>query len=420
MILKSGKQKKRSSVGKKLLYILTSLIGVVVILMSCAYGAFYHYYSKMNIVAAGEEDFLTVSDSEPNNDDLDVNTMTDEEKAQLEEMNNSYKPGNIDYDFSDPDITNIMILGTDARLKGRYRTNSDAMVLVSINKRTNKLFISSFMRDILVDIPKGGNHKTEGKGKLNAAFGYGGSKLLFQTYEKNFGIKFDKYVHLDLFDFINMINYLGGIDMYITAAETQAMNYPHIWEMNRLTGKAEGYNYLPKKSGTYHLNGVQALAYTRVRYVGGGDFGRTERQRKVIAEMIKKIKKMSLKKLNAFVERCLHYVTTNIGQTEILSLAKDAPEIMDYEQVNIRIPIDNTYKSGKLKGTYILTIDLQKNADYWYSLVYLDKDISEDINKRIVEEKAEAEAKAKAEEEAKAAAESQTEEENGVTSSDGN
>lgn len=418
--MKSGKQKKRSSVGKKLLYILTSLLGVVVILMSCAYGAFYHYYSKMNIVAAGEEDFLTVSDSEPNNDDLDVNTMTDDEKAQLEEMNNSYKPGNVDYDFSDPDITNIMILGTDSRRRGRYRTNSDAMVLVTINKKTNKLFISSFMRDILVDIPKGGNHKEAGKGKLNAAFGYGGSKLMFQTYENNFGIKFDKYVHMDFYNFINMINYLGGIDMYITAAETQAMNHPHIWEMNRLTGKPEGYNYLPKKSGTYHLNGVQALAYTRVRYVGGGDFGRTERQRKVIAEMIKKIKKMSLKKLNAFVERCLHYVTTNIGQTEILSLVKDAPEIMDYEQVNIRIPIDNTYKSGKLKGTYILTIDLQKNADYWYSLVYLDKDISEDINKRIVEEKAEAEAKAKAEEEAKAAAESQTEEENGVTSSDGN
>ena len=65
---------------------------------------------------------------------------------------------------------------------------------------------------------------------------------------KKFNKQFDKYVHLDLFDFINMINYLGGIDMYITAAETQAMNYPHIWEMNRLTGKAEGYNYLPKKA----------------------------------------------------------------------------------------------------------------------------------------------------------------------------
>ena len=391
--MSSGKKrKKRGSVGKKILYLFTSLLGVIVILMSCAYGAFYHYYSRMNIVRSGE-DFEYVSGADLIQDDeFDKDTMSAEDLKQLEEIDQEYKPGNINYDFSDTSITNIMIVGTDSRERGRYRSNSDAMVLVSINKKTKKLFITSFMRDIFVDVPAGGNHKNAGKAKLNSAFGYGGSELMFQTYENNFGIKIDKFVHMDFYDFMNIIDYLGGIDMYVSAEEAAAMNFPHIFEMNQLLGLSVYDGYMKKQSGTFHLNGKQALAYTRVRYVGGGDFGRTERQRKVIAELIRKVKKMSAKNLNSFAERCLRYVSTNMGQTEVMSLIMSAPEIMDYEQVNARIPIDNTHKGSKLNGTYILLIDIQKNADYWYNLVYRDKDITEEINRQIEKEKAEEQA----------------------------
>ena len=99
---------------------------------------------------------------------------------------------------------------------------------------------------------------------------------------------------------------------------------------------------------------------------------------------------MSAKNLNSFVERCLRYVTTNVSQTELMSLLLDAKDIMNYEQVNARIPIDNTYKGSKIQGTYVLLIDLKRNADYWYSLVYLDQDISEKLFKEIEKEKAEA------------------------------
>ena len=171
--MSSGKKrKKRGSVGKKILYLFTSLLGVIVILMSCAYGAFYHYYSRMNIVRSGE-DFEYVSGADLIQDDeFDKDTMSAEDLKQLEEIDQEYKPGNINYDFSDTSITNIMIVGTDSRERGRYRSNSDAMVLVSINKKTKKLFITSFMRDIFVDVPAGGNHKNAGKAKLNSAFGY--------------------------------------------------------------------------------------------------------------------------------------------------------------------------------------------------------------------------------------------------------
>ena len=402
--LKSGKKSsKKGSVLKKISYVLISLLGVVVILMSVAYGAFYHYYSKMNIVD-GNDDFEYVSDAEfRQGDDIDTEKMNDEELEKLREIELSYKPGELKYDFSDPDIINIMIAGTDSRLMGRYRTNADSMVLVTINKKTKKIFFSSFMRDILVDIPKGGNHKEAGKGKLNAAFGYGGHNLMFKTYEKNFGIKLDKYVHVDFFNFINIVNYLDGVDMYLTAEEIKVMNEVYLYELNCIYWHSTGRDYLPEKSGTYHLNGKQTLAYTRVRYVGGGDFGRTERQRKVIAELMKKVKSMSAKRLSSFAERCLHYVTTNISQKEVMSMALHGAEYLGYEQVNARIPIDKTHHSERLQGTYVLIIDLQKNADYWYNLVYLDKDITEDIYKAIEKEKAEAAAKKKADKEAKKA-----------------
>ncbi len=372
--------------GKKILYALTALLGVVVILMSCAYGVFYHYYSKMNIVKDGEESFEHVSDAEIQKGvDLDIDNLTDAEKKELDQL---VQTNEFNFDFSDKDIFNVMILGTDARMRGRYRTNSDAMVLVSINKKTKKIYFSSFMRDILVDIPEN-KKKKAGKGKLNAAFGYGGAELFFQTFEKNFGIKIDKYVHMDFFSFVNIVNYIGGIDMYLKADEIKIMNSNYIYELNMCYGYAPNKGCLPVKSGNYHLNGIQALAYTRVRYVGGGDFGRTERQRKVIAEVINRIKGLSATKLNACAERCLRYVTTNIGQTDLLSLLVDVPEILKYEQVNIRIPIDKTHQSKMIQGTYVLVIDLAKNANYWYNLVYKDKDISEEINQMIEKEKAE-------------------------------
>ncbi len=403
----SGRSSKKRSggkrnVGKKILYIFTSLLGVVVILMSVAYGAFYHYYSKMNITS--DKDFEYVSKLDiTEGEDIDYSKMTDEEREALNYDSDTSSDQELVYNFTD-DVENILLVGTDSRHKGLYRTRTDAMVLVSINKTTHKIFLTSFMRDLCVDIKAGGNHKEAGKDKLNAAFAYGGSSMMFDTFKENFGIPIDKYVHMDFFCFVSMVNYIGGIDLYVKADERKVMNEVYIFEMNKLYNQPLDKDKLPLKTGMVHLNGKQALAYTRVRYVGGGDFGRTERQRKVLEEIMKKVKTMSASKLSKFAETCLRLVTTNLSQTDVMSLLVGAPDYMTYESCSARIPIDGTYKSGKVQGTYLITADLKKNADYWYSLVYLDKDISAEILQKIKDEKA------KAEEEA----ESNPEEDNGT------
>lgn len=393
------------SVGKKVLYVFTSLLGVVVILMSVVYGGINHYYSKMTIVDVEKEGY---GEYVPDQDYQDGEVSDSDENTDIDPKDLPYGATELQYDFSDPDITNIILLGTDSRVRGLWRTASDAMIIVSINKKTQKLFFSSFMRDTLVYIRKGGNHREAGNDKLNAAYAYGNSKMLFETYEDNFGIKLDKFVQFDFYSFVTLVDSIGGVDMYVRKNEIKYMNDVYLFELNKpaLYNRPFGTDYLPLKTGTFHLNGKQALAYTRVRYVGG-DYERTERQRKVIEEIMKKVKTMSATKLSKFAERALKCVTTNLTQTEVMSLLVDAPEILKYELVSTRIPIEKTYHADKLKGQYVLVIDLKKNADYWYSLVYLDKDISEDIAKKIEEEKAEEEAKKAAEEEAKKAAEAE-------------
>ena len=396
-MLSRPRKKKKSNVGQKILYAVTSILGVIVILMSVAYGGFYHYYSKMNIVNTDEYNYEPVSDVDLINEDVSgTDAASDTASDVSQPADQPYGTGNLVYDFSDPDITNIMIVGTDSRKKGLWRTASDAMILVSINKKTQKVFFTSFMRDTRVFIKKGGNHRVAGDDKLNAAYAYGGSKMMFETYEENFGIKFDKYVHFDFYSFITIVDSIGGIDMYIKANEIKYMNDVYLSEINtRLLHRPRKTDYLPRKTGTYHLNGKQALAYTRVRYVGG-DTQRTERQRKVIEAILGKVKTMSATKLSKFAERALKCVSTNLGQTDVMSLLMDAPECLQYETISTRIPIDKTSHSQMIKGTYFLVCDLKKNADYWYSLVYLDKDISKEIVQQIEEEKAAQEAEANA------------------------
>ena len=116
--------------GKKLAYLLTSMLGIVVIFLSVAYGAFYHYYGKMNITSDEDFEYLSKIDIQQG-EDIDYSTMTDEERAALDAYDNS--GGNLVYDFND-DVVNIMLVGTDSRTKGLYRTNSDSMIILSINK----------------------------------------------------------------------------------------------------------------------------------------------------------------------------------------------------------------------------------------------------------------------------------------------
>lgn len=353
----SNTVKKKMTGKKKAIIALSCVLGVIVILLATAFGVFNHYYSKLNTHSSIENDEIIVSDT----DELD--DLTDEQKSELEKyMDSDFEDG---LKFDDKNVTNILLVGTDSRKKGNQRSRSDTMIIVSINRNTKQIIMTSLMRDMYVNIP--GARKQ----RINAAYVYGGPNLLFKTIDSNFGISLDKYAQIDFYNFIQIVDAVGGVDITLTTDEIKVMNNYYLPAINKSLKRPANQDKLdPSKPGKKHLNGAQALAYVRVRYVGNADFERTERQRKVLTQIFKKAKGMSLSELNDFADVLLPLVSTNLTRTEVLSLLVNSPEYLNYELDSKRIPIDGSYTYMKVNGASVLGVDFAKNRKYWYETVY--------------------------------------------------
>lgn len=250
------------------------------------------------------------------------------------------------------DIFNILVIGCDTRKKGGVG-RSDAMILFSVNENTEKIHMTSIMRDSYVSIPGKGNNR------INAAFAFGGGNLLLDTIETNFGVDVDKYVSFDFYSFIDIVDSIGGIEVEVTDAEIPVLN-SYVKELNKLNGREESTYYVTQ-SGLQHLNGTQALGYARIRYVGDGDFERTNRQRTVITKVFEKAKTLNILEINDLLNTFLPQVKTNLTQEEILSLLLKALEYLQYDLESHRLPVDDSWKYMRVNGMSVLGIDLEKN-----------------------------------------------------------
>ncbi|MBQ5545459.1 MAG: LCP family protein, partial [Clostridia bacterium] len=275
------------------------------------------------------------------------------------------KDGEEALQFDDENVTNILMIGTDNRGSSSRHCRSDSMIILSVNRRTKKIILTSVMRDIYANIPGAGNTR------INAAYAYGGPNLLIRTIEKNFKIHLDKYVQVDFYSFMDIVDAVGGVEMNVSAAEIRVMNTIYIPELNEHLGLPKNLDKIDvNKAGIMKLNGKQAVAYSRVRYVGNGDFGRTERQRKVLNEIFKTAKGMSVSELNQFANVALPCITTNLTKGEVLSMLMQTPEFLEYDMVSARMPIDGSFKYMTVRKMSVLGVDFSKNTKYWYKTVY--------------------------------------------------
>ena len=375
MYLKTEKTNKKLTLRQKLIIALGAVLCVLIILFASAYGVFLHYYNKMNITSDNDNtEIVTAIDYE--DDELNENELTNEEREELnkflDEVNSADEADSSEDADKETkvkkadtkDVTNILLLGTDSRIAGNRRTRTDSMIILSIDKKNNRLVMTSVLRDTYVKIPGVGNNR------LNAAFVYGGPNLLFKTFDTNFDIHLDKYVQVDFFNFVKLVDTVGGVDLKLTNAEINLMNKSYIPQINKLLKKNRNQDLVKiNKSGKYHLNGVQTLAYSRIRYIGT-DFGRTERQRVVIGEIIKKTKTLSVSELNDLADIVLPMISTNLSKGEVMSLLLSAKEYLNYKVVNGRMPIDGSYRYMTIRGASVLGVNFDKNKKYWYNLVY--------------------------------------------------
>ncbi len=281
---------------------------------------------------------------------------------QKETMPSNYEgevidPGDVEWDkYTGPvedseHIINIMLIGQDRR-PGEKRANSDVMILCSINKLTKELTMTSFMRDMYVPIPGFYDYK------MNAAYLLGGMETLDACLKENFGVHVDGNVEVDFNGFIGVIDLVGGVEMELTAAEAKYLNNEYGLQE---TSGSFGWDL---KEGKNQLTGGQALAYARIRAVGDGDFGRTERQRKVIAALVEKCKDMNLTQLKNLMVEVLPLLTTDLTNREILNYIIDLLPVLSNLKVNTqRIPADGTYRYAWIKDMSVLLPDLEENRE---------------------------------------------------------
>lgn len=254
--------------------------------------------------------------------------------------------------MSDKSTRNILLIGSDTRTydeSGR----ADTVILLTINKKSKSLVLTSFMRDSYVDIPG------HGKNKLNASYRYGGAEPLMDTLEANFKVDIDDYIYVNFSSFSNIVDAVGGIELTVTDAEAEGMK-PPMQEINDILGKPWGTDFL-SGGGTYLMNGNQALAYARLRYVGNADFQRTERQREVVTKIFEKAKSLSITELDSFLKTCAENITTNMTKSDMYFLSLKVIAAAKYEVKSLRIPADDCYNGSYIDGQSVLEIDFDKN-----------------------------------------------------------
>lgn len=268
------------------------------------------------------------------------------------------------------DVLNILLIGSDTRDPDE-NGRTDSIILLSVDKSKKKITMTSFMRDCYVTFP-GIDNDGDGQydqGKINAANVYGGRELLLDTIEYNFDIAVDKYFYVDFMSFAKIVDSVGGIELDITDEEAAGMEDP-MGEQNNIFGNPAGTDYLDKGGKGLHVNGNQALAYARLRYVGNADFQRTERQRTVITKIIDKAKSLGPFRIGDFMETALSSLTTNYTSSELYWLSYRLPFIAGYEVVSQRIPEDGGYTYGDHDGQSTLDVDFDNAKSQLRTSIY--------------------------------------------------
>lgn len=230
---------------------------------------------------------------------------------------------------------NMLLIGVDRRDDSWYG-NSDVMILVTVNSQKETIYMTSFLRDLYADIPGISDHR------LNAACANGGAELCVQTIKDNYGVQIDNYAMVDFNSMAEIVDNIGGVEVEISDAEMEFIN-KHIAEQYKLAGRSD-VEYL-EHSGTVLMNGYQTVVYTRDRTTGiSSDFGRTERQRKVLTAIFEKAKNdYEETSSSSTVQKLLSYMTNDLTGGDTLKLMAKMSEWLNYQLEEQRIPFDDSY-----------------------------------------------------------------------------
>lgn len=247
--------------------------------------------------------------------------------------------------FDGEEYVNIMLVGQDRRWNETV-SRSDAMVLLTFNKNTGTIYMTSFLRDTYVQIP---GYKDN---RINAAYAIGGMSLLEETVELNFGVPVDGTLSVDFFRFPEIIDMMGGLDLTLTQEEADYLNRRGNW------GLGPDVCDWTLTAGVNRMTGEQCLAFSRLRDIGT-DTARVERQHKVLMALFEKVKDLPLREAVALMDQFLPMVTTNMTNKQLLTHAYSLfPMLSDCEIRTQRIPKWGDYEPVRINGMAVLLPNL--------------------------------------------------------------
>ena len=251
-------------------------------------------------------------------------------------------------------VINVLLIGQDAR-EGEESKNADTVILVTINKETKKITMTSFLRDAYVSLNglediNGSLHYGATKLTLVYAMGYmyggdlGAMHLMDRVIEKNFGPVVDHNIEVSMDAFDACINALGGVTINLDEDEAKYMN-----------NYFKDYDDRVYEAGENLLDGWAAEVYVRTRHAnyGDNDFNRTDRQRAVVAQVLEKVKNKSLLEINKLVDSLLPFVLTDMSNTDMTNyILEILPLLPEMTLDSIQCPNEDMDRWGEVRDIF--------------------------------------------------------------------
>lgn len=330
---------KKKKTGRRIALIILSVLLAFVLVISI--GATVYVETMLNRIKRPDGSDSTLSNQEVD----DILNQTD--AAEDDFTGDVLDPDDVTLSDAPADmietadhILNILLIGQDRR-ENQGRQRSDSMILCTINTEKKTLVMTSFLRDLYVELPnwKG---KSYSDNRLNVNYAIGGMDMLDECLALNFGITVDYNIEVDFSGFTEIIDLMGGVDIELTSREAK-----------HLGGGL--------KTGVNHLNGEQALSYARIRKLDS-DFGRTNRQRNVLTALLEQVRNSSMVELSNLVNQFLPLITTDMNNSEITKcIAEIFPVLSGLEVTTQYIPAEGTYKMCMIRGMSVLVPNMEQN-----------------------------------------------------------
>ena len=264
--------------------------------------------------------------------------------------------------YSSKNVINVLLIGLDSADALENGGRSDTLILLSLNKKTKKINMTSFFRDTWTYINVRGR---DTYGKINSSYFFGGPETLIETIQNDFKLKIDYYVAVDFSSFTDIINALGGLTIEVEQYEADYINRTTVHNIE--AGPA------------VKLDGWEALVYARIRKSDSdSDVSRTRRQRKVIMALMESAKGAGVAQLNSALDMLFKYVKTDLTRMEILSYGVQGLTNgwLNYEVQQTTIADDDVFKTGYVGSASVVFIDFELAAQRIQTAIYGDSNIT--------------------------------------------